>query len=404
MADWHLDAGVWSGPPTRRLSEAQGLSCSFRLSGVSELGFSLNARRPQAAAVVPKVTDVHAYRNGELLYTGRVGRPSDNPSASAHTRTFATADYRGLLGRRVWTGPQTVWSGEQANVLKALLDNTQSATGGNLGIDTTKLPTTGVAATRTTNTGAVIAAEAEALADAGDESDAATAGFDWDIAPGWGAARVARLWYPYRGALRQPLSYRWVESATRRESSRIRTLSRDDDPANYTNAVLVTGGVKKITTATTYVNPTTGQTQVSTETKDVPTTPVFLAVADIATRPEGLWMQAYSYTDILDQAELQAKAVQKLSQRQGTSLSVQVVLVNGAWGGPSQLWLGDRVQVLVSSGVVQDNVTLRVTEIGVQVGTSGEETVTLTLGTPPSDLNAAMRGVLDRIETLELHP
>ena len=405
MADWHLDVGLWSGAPQRRLSEAKAISANFRLASASELSFALNARRPQAGFVTPKVSDVQAYRNGELLYTGRVGTPTDNPSASQHDRTFATADYRALLARRIWTGAQTTWSGEQANVVKALVDRTQSVAGGNLGIDTSGLPTTGSAASRTTEIGAGIGQEIDALASAADAASSSTAGFDWDVAPGWGSARRLRLWYPYRGSDRQPLPYRWLESATQRESSRIRTLSRSDDPANFCNAVLVTGGVKSVTTATTYVNPTTGLTQVSTETKQVPTTPVYLAVADLAMRPEGLWPVSLSFPDIVEQAELQAKAGERLAALSGAaSSSYQVTLVNGTWRGPSDLWLGDRVQLRVSSGVLVEAVTLRVTEIAVTVGTDGSEDVTLTLGEKPLDLGQTLRGFARRIETMELRP
>lgn len=405
MADWRLDAGPWSGVPQRRLSEAKGITAQFRLASASELSFALNARRPQAGFVIPKVTDVQAYRNGELLYTGRVGTPTDNPSASQHDRTFATADYRALLARRIWTGAQTTWQGEQSNVVKALLDRTQQATGGALGIDTTGLGLTGASASRTTEIGASIGAEIDALASAADATSTSSAGFDWDVAPGWGAARKARLWYPYRGSDRQPLPYRWLESATQRESSRVRTLSRSDDPANYCNAVLVTGGVKSQTTATTFVNPTTGQTQVATSTAQIPTTPVFLAVADLASRPEGLWPVSLSFPDIVEQAELAAKATERLAALAvQASASYTVTLVNGTWRGPSDLWLGDRVQLRVSSGVLVENLTLRVTEIQVSVGPDGSEDVTLTLGEKPLDLGATLRGFARRIETMELRP
>ncbi|MFB9378606.1 hypothetical protein ACFFKU_06815 [Kineococcus gynurae] len=402
MGTWRLDVGPWTGAPVRQLTEARGISATFRLAGTSELSFTLNARRDQAAAVVPLVSDVHATRDRELIYTGRVGRPDDSPTATQHDRTFQTADYRGVLARQVWTGPQTTWTGEQAAVLKALVDHPQGLAGGNLGIDTSGLPTTGQSAARVTETGASIGTEIEALAAAGEPANAATAGFDWDVAPGWGAARKLRAWYPFRGSARPPLPYRWLEDPNRRESSRIRSATRSQDPAAFANAVLVTGGTKSVTTTSTTVNPSTGQTQVSTETKQVPTTPVFLAVADIATRPEGLWPQTISFGDITDQTELAAKAAERLAALAANLPAYEIVLAAGSWGGPSDVWLGDRVAVVVSSGVLAETVTLRVSEVRVQLDANGAETVTLVLGTPPGDLESALRGVFSRVATLEL--
>ena len=402
MPVYTLDVGSWGQPATRRLSQARDIQLTARLGSPSELSFSLDARTADAAAVIPLVSDVHLYRDGKLLYTGRVGKPTDNPAASEHRRTYATADYRAILARRPWTGAQTTWSGEQANVVKALVDAAQSADGGNLGITTTGLPTTGAAATRVTERGAMIGAELDALAGAGDETSTTTPGFDWDITPGL-TSRTLQLFYPYRGALRPTLSYRWMENVLARESSRVRNLSRAADPANYANAVLLTGGIKHVTTASTYVNPTTGQTQVSTETKDVPTTPVFRALADIATRPEGLWVAVLSYTDILENTELSAKADERLAALSTFVPSYSLTLVNGTWAGPDDVWLGDRVPLRVLSGVVNDSLTLRVTEIAINPDSAGNEDVTITFGTPPFGLSE-LGAVLQRLATVELHP
>jgi len=409
-------AGPAGRPPVRELTKASGITCAWRLDPSHELSFTIPARPgldhpddvPEAASLQELRTDVHLLLDGQPIYTGRMGQPTDNPSDVAHARTVQTADYRALLGRRFWRGPQTTWAqlpvAEQSFVVDRLLMAAQSDPGGALGISSSGLPATGQNVNRTTEPGASILEELKAIAAAGVANEVGTPGFDWDITPGW-TGRTVQLWYPGRGKTANPLVYRWSTNPLARETSVLKNLTRTTNPGDYANAVLVTGGTKSVTTTTTAVDPSTGQTVVRTTTTQVPTTPVYRAVADIATRPEGLWQQTLSYPDIVEQAELEAKADERLAALSSITPTWSFDLSLAAWldlGGQDAYWLGDTVPVIVSSGVVDDDVQLRVTEVRLVLDGNGGGTVTFTLGPPRTAAPGYIASLGQRLAALEL--
>jgi len=399
MAEWRLLAGPWRGGRRRHLTRARDIACTWRLAPSHELSFTIIGRHPEAALVIPLQTDVHLLRDGTPLYTGRVGAPGDNATADNHERTIATADYRALLGRRTWRNAQTTWDYDQLTTVRFLLQAAQNVPGGDLGIGSGVLTETGVKTTRVTEAGARILDEIQALATAGAAEDSRTPGFDWDLTPGWDG-RDLQLWAPTRGTRRAALRYRWQDDPDRRESSIVATATRGFDPGSYANAVTVTGGVRKV--ATTTVDPSTGQTVVTVN--EVPTQPVYRAVADLGSRPEGLWDQTISYPDITDQGELVAKADARLAALQAVTPTWTVTLRSGSWRGPDHYWIGDTVPLRITSGVVTDDLDLRITELHLQLDTSGKETVTLTLGPPLGGVGATLASQNQRLAALELRP
>lgn len=422
-ARFQLLAGPAGRPPVRELTKATSISCTWRLAPSHELSFTIPARVsleevtraqergtdprtliPEAAAVRELVDDVHLLLDGVPLYTGRVGQPTDNPSDVAHTRTVATADYRAMLGRRFWRTGQVTFKAEQASVIGVLVAAAQDGAGGSLGIATDQLPNTGQYSNRVTETGANILEEIKALASAGVEGDATTPGFDWDITAGWTGRRL-QVWYPGRGKSVNPFVYRWHPDPLAQETSVLKNLTRTTNPGDYANAVLVTGGTKVVKTTTTTVDPSTGQTIVKVTTEEFPTLPVYRAVTGIETRPEGLWMQTLSYPDIVDQTELQAKADERLAALATITPSWSFELDLAVWldlGGPAAYWLGDQVPVIVSSGVVDDDLTLRVTEIRLTLDGNGGGRVAFTLGPPRGGALGFIASLGPRLAAVEL--
>jgi hypothetical protein len=265
---------------------------------------------------------------------------------------------------------------------------------------TSGLTTTGRTASRVTETGAGLLEEIQALATAGADNTSGSAGFDWDISAGW-TGRTLQVWYPGRGRQVNPLVYRWQANRLAKETSVLDNLSRTSNPGDYANALLVTGGTKKVTTTT--VDPDTGKTVI--QVTEYPTTPVYIAAPDIASRPEGLWMQTLSYPDIGEQTELQAKAQERYAALSGLTASWSFDLKLGTWldgGGPDGLWIGDTVPVIVTSGVVDDDLVLRVTELRLTLDGNGGGTISVTLGAPRGSAPGFIASLGQRLAVLEL--
>jgi hypothetical protein len=339
---------------------------------------------------------VHLLCDGVPLYTGRVGASRDEIVDDVHTVSYETADTRALLGRRAWHGNKTWVHGEQADILRDLVAHTQSQPGGDLSIVTTGLPVTGaIVPGRIIEPRVVILDEIQALANAGPGTPAGTPGFEWDVAPGW-VNRQLQLWYPRRGANRGVvLDYTYV--ADRPRSSIVSNISRQLDPATYANATHTTGGSYSYMVQMTVTDEETGDPTTQLVEVTVPTVPESRAAADIASRPEGLWESTLSYPDIQRQPELAARADRDLVEMQTLVPSYAVTLRRNAWDGPDHVWLGDTVRLIVRSGRVDEDVSVRVQEVALSLGPDGEEDVTLTLGTPTGSLLADLRRMERRV-------
>jgi hypothetical protein len=169
-------------------------------------------------------------------------------------------------------------------------------------------------------------------------------GFNWDIVPQTGSVSQQFTTWQSRGINRgKVLDY----------PGRLIKASRSIDPGTYANAVRVTGN--------------TGLAAVRLE------------ASDIATRPEGRWDAQSGDTALLDAASVTARANYELAQGQQVVPTWTVTLRPGSWGGPTDLWLGDSVNLQVSSGRLSVDEDLRVYEINIALDDADNETVTLTL-------------------------
>lgn len=401
MARWQLLAGPATGAPAAELTEARGRKVTFRLREPSTLSFEIDGRHPHAAEIHELATDVHLLRNGTVLYTGRVGQTADSLDETAHTLAVETADTRALLGRRFWDDATQGFVFEQGTLVRTLVDHTQARPGGNLGLDTTTaIPWTAALTQRQVETGALILDELQWLSGAGNRDDVALApGFDWDISPGW-TDRMLQLWYPQRGVDRNVV-LDYVHESGKPRSSLIAGLTREIDPGTYANAVHVSGGVKKTTKLITVTDPLTSETSTEEIEIETPTVPVTRSMPGIATAPEGLWEASLSYPDVVEQTALEAKADERLAFLAQVTPSYKLTLRDGAWGGPEHIWLGDPTRVVVRSGRIDEDTVLRVLDVELTLGESGEERVALTVGVPRGTVLARLHEQERRLATIE---
>ena len=403
MAGWRLEAGPSTSAPRVQLTTARGRKFSFRLNEPSTVEFTVDGRSPEALDLVELGTDVHASRDGDgVLLTARLGSTQDTLDDAKHEVQCSGADVRALLARRLTTTART-YAGTDVGVFVAdMLTDAQTAPAGSpagagLGITVPTFPATGVTLNRTSKAYAPILTElTEAQATGVDDGSSL---FDWDVSPGWINPTV-RLWTPGRGVDRTSgtgaVILEFNHNPAAPQSSLVAGITRKLDPATYANVLRVSGGSYSATypadkaglairnNSGAFISSTSDGGTVDDPTDDTatvvfPTTPVTLAdgstVWDI-----GVWALAEDKTDLVTQAQLNAYAAQRIDELSRVAPTYTIKLRAGAWGGPSHFWLGDRIRVMIRSGRLVEDVTLRVRQIDVTPGDNGEEDVEVTVG------------------------
>lgn len=365
------------GPPAPgggtdwELTAAKGRKVTFRLSGNSEASFTLDGRHGDATKIVELATDLHVLRAdqpgvpADRLFRGRIGPTDDDVTANTHRMNVTALDYRALLQRRTLYSDSTLsWSGlEQALIAWNLLQQTQIRPGGNLGITQGVGTSTGVARDRTYEAGDSIGQRVQELSEVID-------GFEWDISTPSPTELKLDIW-PQRGTDRGViLEFGGLAASIRRTV----------DPGEYANALRLTGQ-----------QPEGGGTE---------PTPAERAAADIATRPEGRWDRA-SGTNIVLQDSLNDRADWQLADSQVVRPAYVVKLKAGAWRGPNHIWLGDPVRLVVRSGRLMVDTSLRVQEVAVDIADDGNESVTLSIGRPRPDYRLRASATEQRLSELE---
>jgi len=164
--------------------------------------------------------------------------------------------------------------------------------------------------------------------------------------------------------------------------ARISSITRNVDPSTFANAVYVTSSASTSGTKTL--------------------TPVHLEASNIAAIPgPGRWDTVIG-TDDQAQSTLNDHATALLNQAQVLVPSYTITFYPGAWGGPSDIWLGDFLTVQIDSGRLQVNDSgLRVVEMAFSISSDNVETLTLTVGAIPFRLNKAIPKILKAIRYLK---
>lgn len=364
MARWTWIAATAAGVQQAELTVASGRTISWKLGAGATAKFSLDGRHILAPLIDELATDVIVLRDGVRLFRGRIGATSDTLDASTHKTSIDIADYRAILQRRIWWNATTTYTGiEQGTIAWNLISHTQGQTGGNLGITQGAGAVTGVTTTRTVEPGVIIGGELDTLAEAGDPSAGTGAGFDWEIA----ADLAFNIFYPSRGQSKPTVILEYGGS--------IESITRQVAPSAYANAVRVSGSAAGI-----------AGTAVAT---------------DVGTRSEGRWDHQEGDTTILTSPAAAARAARILTDLDGLDPSYTCVLRAGWWEGPTHLFIGDTVPAVIRSGRLNVQTSLRVTELSVTLGESGEEKVSVTLGPTPTDLRLRLRESDRRLARLE---
>lgn len=339
-----------AGAGVAELTEAHGRKIEFALDDAATAGFTIPGRHPQAALIDELEVDLLVARNGSAIFLGRVNASDDSIDADAHETTISAVDYRGMLDRRiVWPGSRKAFTAtDQGAIVKALVDDTQAL--GTLRITFGNV-TTGVVRDRTYDEGQTIG---DLIGDLG----RCINGFDWDVSP----TRQLRIFYPARGNL-----VPWILEYGANVTGVRRTVQSSD----FANAIRYSGA--DTIPATTRV---------------------------VAPGVEGRFERQFGNPDIKLAATLGQAADAQIVTSSTIVPSYTVTMLPGSYD-PARAWLGDTVRLLVRSGRLDVDVSLRITGISLDVDDEGVETAELTLGTYRGTLPQRLAGYQSRLDRLE---
>lgn len=373
---WQLVLGPASGGHELALTEAHGRRYTARLNENSDLSFSIDGRHRQADAIGELTTDVHLLFSDStgtrILDRCRVGPTRDEVSEDEHRVEVTALDYREVLARRILYSDDTLtYTGvDQAEIAWALVDATQQRPAGHLGIDKgwTGTSPTGIDRDRTYEAGDSIGQRIQELSEVID-------GFDWDISPVSASGLQLDVWHPMRGSDRGVvLIYGGL----------VAHVQREVNPSDYANALRYTGA--------------------EGDEEDPGPDPVEIEAPLLGQDgdwPQGRWDAAFGDDGLITQATLNERAAWQLAESQVIRPVYTVRLKRGGWGGPDHIWLGDTVRLIVASGRLRVDASLRVHEIQLDIDEDGGETATLTLGGPRPDFRRWPSRVDRRLRDLE---
>lgn len=320
---------------THFLAQARSRRIVWQLDGSAYATFSVDGRSAEAAAVLELQTDLACWRDGELLFRGRIGSENDELSENTHTTTFYAMDYRGMLEfRRLGPGGREFETPlDKAAAAWALISESQALPGGNWGITQGSGSVSGSNIIATFNAGKPIK---EALTELGQDHD-----FDWEVSP----LMAFNCWHGGRG-ISNGVIMDFGGSVLR--------AHRSINPTDFANAFIETGT----------------QSLVSYRA----------ATVDVSTDPRGLWEGSESKTGFADQDALDARAERNLALKKELRAVLRVMLMPGFWQGADHMWLGDEVQVHLHSGRMNIDAPYRVSEIAADPGSGpNEETIDVIL-------------------------
>jgi hypothetical protein len=333
---WAYGPGASATTPgaTRELTQAKGRVVTWRVDGHAFAQFSIDGASDEAASIVERRDDLWVYRNGVLVFRGRIYGVDDDIGATQHHAQFLAVDYRGMLTLAAKVEPPvpTFSDVDQAQIVWQLIEDWQALDGGDWGI------TEGVGTTSGTNRDETDITAFSPVGEVIDRLLRRDGGGEWEISP---QMELNRFW-PERGT--------------------------------DTGVVLDHGG------ALAHVGKSTAEFgNVGGATGNDATTPEAVEAAGVASDQRGRWTVAQAFPTVSRQATVTAKAQWLADQASTIEDEWRATFRARGWGGPADVWIGDRVEFRVSSGRVSVAGTHRVVELQAVCGEDGEETISVGL-------------------------
>lgn len=333
---WSYGPGASAAVPgaTRELTEATGRVVTWRVDGHAFAQFSIDGRSDEAAGIVERRDDLWIYRNGQLMFRGRIVGAEDAIDSNGHRVQFLAVDYRAMLtlAARVEPPVPTFSAVDQAQIVWDLIAGWQALDGGDWGI------TEGVGGSSGTTRDESDITPFTPVGEVIDRLLRRDDGGEWEISP----TLELNRWWPSRGA----------------------------DSGVVVDYGGVIAEVSKSLAEFGNVGAATGNQE---------TAPEVVAAATVGTDERGRWTVAQGFPSVSVQSTVEAKAQWLLDQGSSVVDQWRAVFTAGRWEGPDHVWIGDTVELRVQSGRLEVAGPHRVAELQVVCGESGAETVTVGL-------------------------
>lgn len=333
---WAYGPGASATTPgaTRELTQATGRVVTWRVDGHAFAQFSIDGRSSEAAGIVERRDDLWIYRDGTLVFRGRIVGAEDQIDSTEHRVQFLAVDYRGMLTLAAKVEPPvpTFSAVDQGQIPWQLIQSWQALPGGDWGI------VEGVGALSGTNRDESDIAPFSPVGEVIDRILRRDGGGEWEISP----TLELNRWFPTRGTARS-------------------------DVLDYGG---VLSGVGKSLPEFGNVGGASGEQN---------TTPESVAAGDVGTDQRGRWTAAQAFPAVSIQATVAAKAQWVLDQASTVVDEWRATFAPRRWSGPAGLWIGDTATLSVRSGRLAIQGTHRVVELQAVCGDHGTETISVGL-------------------------
>lgn len=385
-----FSAARWDQTIIAELTGAYSRQLVQKLGEPAELRFSIDGRSDDAATVQELQHDVFAWRwddtrgSDVCMFRGPVDHSQDTISQQAHTVNFVVHDYFATLERRfILDALPIVLAGYDQD---ALVGNLLARAGGGatpfvpyqpgsiIPLSAVIVDPSGAGRARLGATRDRTYQGGKSIGEAIDELSKVSGGFDYDVIPEPQAADTLpvvdqtpgsalgtlgpgrdalRIFYPSRGITRTDMALIY--------GGNVSTVSRTVNSSDYANYIRSLGN-------NAATDPNAAQ---------------LIGVAansDAATAIVGWWPFADSApSDVNQQATLDQRAAGLLASMGVLVPSYTIDLRPGTyvWGTPN---IGDSCPLVIRSGRLAVNTTVRVVGITYDVGDDGEEDVEITVG------------------------
>jgi hypothetical protein len=375
------------------LTDARSRKLVQALNQPATLSFTLDGRSPAALSIQEMSHDVIGWRFDDqtnkdvMAFRGIIAQSQDTLSEQAHTVAFTAHDYLAMLKRRLITGTvhynEVFTQVDQDTIASNLVQQAVQTYAASVDVNFYPgcalplgvFPYTPAGVQRGTPSGQKRDRTYPAHTNIGDALDQLAKvinGFDYDCWPTsaeWGGDSI-RIFYPYQGVQRS--SPQLVYGST------VSTVTRNLDSADYANYQRTVGNNGS-------ADPAAAQKFGEAWNSDS---------NNITVATQGLWMTGTNAADVTIQQTLTDKANGDLGRSGLLQPHYAVGLRPGAysWGNPN---MGDVVPLIIQSGRLNVNTTIRVVGITYDIGDDGAEDVQLVLGRPDTTI-ADIFGSTDR--------
>ena len=373
----------WESTLITELPSARGRRLDQQLNSSATLTFTLDGQSDPAALVQELAHDVVAWRWDDAqgkdiaYFRGIISQSEDQLSEQSHSVTFTAHDYIAMLTRRFVTANVTFAATDQDSIVAALLNNaravfstpgtTSFAPGSYLPVRQVQVAGDGVTSRGPSGqTRDRTYAGSQQIGSALDDLAHVIGGFDYDVVPAWRFGGTDqydwfRIFYPSQGVIRtEPvLEY----------GGKIASVTRSINSGDYSNFERVLGNNGS-------VDPNAAQLYSERWNSDS---------NNVTVTPLGLWMDAQNNADVSVQATLDQAAAGALNLNGLLVPSYTLTLAPRTYRD-GLVNMGDTVPVVIRSGRLNVNTTLRIVGLSFDMGDDGEEDVEVTVGRPLNSL------------------